>query len=610
MRLFTKIFLFGMLAFGTAFSVSGYFLLHYSLESSMARETDFALKQYQYDKFTVQSAMLSYSDVTFLIGAKDNPASDSQSFLIWQSSPSLPVSPETESENSFFSVLSSELGVPAAFFTEDHQLLFSALPDFDPSFLDKLSEDAHTYQFFPTAEGGFILVGSVLNREGGTESGLSKLPDPLAAEIAELPDSLPADAAELPDSPPSDTAELPDSLPADTAELPDSPPSDTAELPDSLTADAREFQRFCFVTQWDISKTLNSQRTLRQYFFRCYLIAVTVAAALLGILSALLTGPLKRMSRAARRMAEGDYGERLSLNAGGEVGDLAASLNDMAEAVEEKVSQLAKSAREKEDFAANLAHELKTPLTSIIGYADTIYQRELPRKELKKASWHIWNEGMRLEALSRKLMDLFLLEKQDFPLIQMSARELLQDTADSLAPLFPQYHAEFLLQAEQAEILAEYDLLKTLLLNLVDNSLKSGGSRIHMNGQRETEGYRIRVSDNGCGMEAEELSRITDAFYMIDKARSRRQHGAGLGLALAERIARLHGGSLTFQSQKGVGTEVSFLLAYAAEYAGEEAVEENSEAAENEEKTEAGSAEEGPGTDGAAESAAGKAGIL
>lgn len=489
MRLFTRIFLFGMLAFGTAFSVSGYFLLHYSLESSMAREADFALKQYQQDKFAVQSAKLSYSNVTLFQDTKD-----SQSFLIWQSAPELLVSVETGDRPGLFSALAAELGVPAAFFTEDHQILFSSLKDFDSSFLNGLSEDTHTYRFCRTAEGACILVGSILDWEGSAEP-----------------------------------------------------------------------QKILFVTQWDIGKTLNSQHTLRQYFLRCYLIAIAAGAALLGGLSALLTGPLKRMARAARRMAAGDYGERLSLTGGGEAGELAASFNDMAEAVEEKLGQLARAAREKEDFAANLSHELKTPLTSIIGYADTIYQKELTREELRKAAWHIWNEGMRLEALSLKLMDLIMLEKQDFPLTQMPAEELLRDVAESLSPLFPQHRAEFLMQAEPAEVMAEYDLLKTLLLNLIDNSLKAGGSRIRLTGQREAQGYRIRVEDNGCGMEEAELSRITEAFYTVDKARSRRQHGAGLGLALAERIAGLHRSRLDFRSQKGVGTEVSFLLPYAAQ---------------------------------------------
>lgn len=530
MRLFTKIFLFGMLTFGTAFSLSGYFLLHHSLESSMARETDFALKQYQYDKFAVQSAMLSYSDIALLIEPKNAPAANSQSFLIWQSASGLPLSREDGGGDAFWSALAQELGTPAAFFTEDRQPLFSTLPDFDLSFLDELSEGTHTYRFFHTPEEDFILVGSILDREG-------------AADVLSL-----------------------------------------WETEGTLSSDAAASRRFCFVTLWDIGKTLDSQRTLQQYFLRCYLIAMTLGAVLLSLLSALLTGPLKRMSRAARRMAEGEYGERLSLADGSEVGELAASLNDMAEAVEEKIGQLAKAAREKEDFAANLAHELKTPLTSIIGYADTIYQKELPREELRKAAWHIWNEGMRLEALSRKLMELFLLEKQTFPLTQMSARELLGDVAESLSPLFPQYSAEFLLEAGPAEVMAEYDLLKTLLLNLIDNSLKAGSSRIRLTGQSENGGYRIQLEDNGCGMEEKELSRITEAFYMVDKARSRRQHGAGLGLALAEQIARLHGSSLLFQSEKGVGTRVSFLLPFAPEDPEADSTPENK--AESSEKSE------------------------
>ncbi len=100
--------------------------------------------------------------------------------------------------------------------------------------------------------------------------------------------------------------------------------------------------------------------------------------------------------------------------------------------------------------------------------------------------------------------------------------------------------------------------MKTLLINLMDNSMKAGCSRIELSGRRLGEGiYRIGVRDDGCGMEEEELSRITEAFYMVDKARSRKQHGAGLGLALAERIAGIHKSRLTFRSRKGMGTEVS-----------------------------------------------------
>ena len=312
------------------------------------------------------------------------------------------------------------------------------------------------------------------------------------------------------------------------------------------------------------SKTVRQQEILQQYFLRCYLAAVLVGMGLLGLLSALLTGPLKRMSRAAGRMAQGDYEERLAVRGRDEIGELAESFNRMAEAVEEKVEALSRAAREREDFVANFAHEMKTPMTSIIGYADMLYQRELSRKEVRDASWYIWNEGMRLEALSLKLMDLTVLGRQDFPLQEMAAEELLANAAGGLEPFFAEKGVSFALWADPAYIRVEYDLFKTLLINLLDNSVKAGCTRLALSGTREREGgYRICVRDNGCGMEEEELSRITEAFYMVDKARSRKQHGAGLGLALADRIARIHGSRLEFRSRKGQGTEVSLLFSCA-----------------------------------------------
>ena len=259
-------------------------------------------------------------------------------------------------------------------------------------------------------------------------------------------------------------------------------------------------------------------------------------------------------------MTDGYYQERLALSGRDEIGELAESFNQMAGAVEEKIGELQEAAREKEDLVANFAHELKTPLTSIIGYADMLYQKELPREEVQKASWYIWNEGMRLEALSLKLMDLTVLGRQEFPLQEMPADELLRDVAEGLYPVFLEKKIDLSLQAEEAYVRVDYDLLKTLLINLVDNSIKAGSSRIELTGRVKEEEYRICVRDNGDGIPEEELSRITEAFYMVDKARSRKQHGAGLGLALAERIARLHGSELVFESRRGQGTEVSFHL--------------------------------------------------
>lgn len=492
MRLFTKIFILGMLVFGAAFSFSGYFLLRYALESSMEREVDFALKQYQYDKFTVQSALLTYSDKYIVISITDGLITeDGQEYTISQKfldGEELYLGWEGP-EGSIFESLADEISVPAAFFDEDRGQIYSEIEGMDPAFLDDLSTEAHAFRFRETSQGGSILVGGILECE----------------------------------------------------------------------------RKYYFVTEWDISKSLKQQETMRQYFRRCYLAAMAVGMVLLGILSSFLTGPLKRMSQSARRMSEGDYGKRLDIKGRDEIGVLAESFNQMADAVEGKINELSKAAREKEDFVANFAHELKTPLTSIIGYADTMYQRDLTREEVRKASWHIWNEGMRLEALSLKLMELTVLERQDFPLQEMSAEELLRDVAESLEPMFSEKQIKLALHVEGAYVLAECDLLKTVLLNLADNSVKAGSRRIEIFGCKDEEDYWIHIKDDGCGMKEEELSRITEAFYMVDKARSRKQHGAGLGLALADRIARLHGGGLLFESREGQGTKVSFRLKCADE---------------------------------------------
>ncbi len=532
MRLFTKYFLFGMLVLGLAFSVSGYFLLHYFMESSLAREAEFALMQYQYDKFTVQSAMLSYSDIFVVIDVGEELFPEEERiYSMWkndpESSPELQIQGNlsvTESglAKGLFADLAEELSSPAAFFQEDGTLIYSEIQGLDPSFLEGLSEEAHVYRFQDTAEGGCVLVGSVLNCDNlKTAESVWNVGEEYQGTFKILPK-------------------------------------------DEDGADSR----IIFVTQWDIGKTVRQQQILRQYFIRCYLVAMTAGMALLGVLSALLTRPLKRMSKAAGRMAEGYYEERLAISGRDEIGELAGSFNRMAEAVEEKIGELSRAAREKEDFVANFAHELKTPLTSIIGYADTIYQKNLSREDVRRASWNIWNEGMRLEALSFKLMELTVLGRQEFPLVEMPADELLRDVAEGLTPLMEEKGVDLRLEAQPAYVKVDYDLLKTLLINLVDNSVKAGARRIVLSGQRREEEsspapegrYLIRVRDDGCGMEEEALSRITEAFYMVDKARSRKQHGAGLGLALADRIARVHGSELMFESRKGQGTEVRFLL--------------------------------------------------
>ena len=121
---------------------------------------------------------------------------------------------------------------------------------------------------------------------------------------------------------------------------------------------------------------------------------------------------------------------------------------------------------------------------------------------------------------------------------------------------------DFVFTYEEGTVRAEVNLIKTVLVNLIDNACKSSepGSRIEVSGHALESGYRFAVQDYGIGIPREELRKITKAFYMVDKSRARSKNGAGLGLALCAEILKIHHSELVIESEKGKGSCFSFLL--------------------------------------------------
>lgn len=310
------------------------------------------------------------------------------------------------------------------------------------------------------------------------------------------------------------------------------------------------------VTKTDISMVVENQRALAGYFQKLYLLILGFCFIFIFILTHFLTRPINRVSKAAKIITAGKYGERIPFSGKDEIGELAENFNHMAEKVEEKISELSDTARQKEDFVANFAHELKTPLTSVIGYADMLYQKDLPRNQVKDAAGYIMNEGMRLEALAVKLMDLIVLEKQDFILEIMSVQEIFKNIVPGILPVLKKGGAALHMNMEDGIIKAEFDLFKTMILNIIDNALKADSRNIWLSGAQKGNGYRLCIKDDGKGIPPKELDRIKEAFYMVDKSRSRKHHGAGLGLALADKIIKLHKAALWIESDGETGTAV------------------------------------------------------
>ena len=198
----------------------------------------------------------------------------------------------------------------------------------------------------------------------------------------------------------------------------------------------------------------------------------------------------------------------------------------------------------------------------------------MTEEERMDAANYIFKEGKRLEALSFKLLELMVLRHQELVKRRVSTEWLAEEIRGILEPALEKQEIRLWVSVENRQVELEPDLMKTVLMNLLDNGRKAmegsdAAKRLFLIGRPEKAGYAFYVHDTGKGIPAEELSRITEAFYMVDKSRARRQGGAGLGLSICAEIIKRHGGRLDFQSEEGKGTLVRVWL---PEQAGEEEV--------------------------------------
>ena len=210
----------------------------------------------------------------------------------------------------------------------------------------------------------------------------------------------------------------------------------------------------------------------------------------------------------------------------------------------------------------SFAHEMKTPMTSVIGYADLLRSQSLEPAEAQEAAAYIFSEGKRLEALSLKLLDLLLLRHQKLSLAPAEMDGMISNLVEHLQPIYREAGITLQCRCEPCWCRAEPDLFRSVLTNLLDNARKAldKGGNIFVTGEKAGGLYRIQVLDNGRGMPPEALSRLTEAFYRVDKSRSRAQGGVGLGLTLCREILELHEGTLEFASREGNGTCVTVTL--------------------------------------------------
>lgn len=320
------------------------------------------------------------------------------------------------------------------------------------------------------------------------------------------------------------------------------------------------------ISQMDIVYDITSvyaARAQEQNTFRLLLIAIFVVGSITSMIAAsLLTKPLEKLSSLAQHISHGDYSARLHIHSGDEIEALANDFNNMADTIEDNISELHFSMEKQEQFMGSFAHELKTPMTSIIGYADLLRSQNMSEDETNEAANYIFSEGKRLESLSLKLLDLLVVKNQETILTPTDPALAIRNVINVMKPELAKEHITLKSSCRKGCCMMDIDLFQSLIINIIDNARKAidDNGLIHVAGTVRDDNYVIIIKDNGRGMPPEEITRISEAFYRIDKSRSRVQGGAGLGLAICSKIAEIHQAKIKYKSAVGRGTVVTITL--------------------------------------------------
>ena len=301
---------------------------------------------------------------------------------------------------------------------------------------------------------------------------------------------------------------------------------------------------------------------MTKYFAFINLGVIALTGVFTLVLVRFMLRPVSTLKKTTELLAAGNYDKRVKITEEDEIGELATHFNTMAQAIEKHVGELREEAEKRTLFMSALTHELKTPMTAISGYAQTLLHTKMEEEEREEALLVINEECTRVERLSQKLMELIVLRRRDSIVLEAQpVAELFETVRQASSRLLQKQSLTLTLCNRMTKLPMDRDLLSSLLLNLIDNGGKasSSGKIIELLAQGNT----LYVVDHGKGIPSEEVSKITRPFYMVDKSRSKKSGGMGLGLALCEEIARLHQARLEFEETPGGGTTVKVVFNHA-----------------------------------------------
>jgi signal transduction histidine kinase len=294
-----------------------------------------------------------------------------------------------------------------------------------------------------------------------------------------------------------------------------------------------------------------------RFFLWGGLVAVAIAVALAFILSRHTLAPVKALTSAAERLGRGDFSQRVQIKDRGELGELARTFNSMA-------GDLERAEKLRQNMVADVAHELRTPLSNIQGYLEAL--RDGVVKPDKETIRSLYEEASLLSRLIDDLQELSLAEAGELKLV-LRTEDMGKLIRQAVAAVEAQKKAKGVsLSLELPEGLPPVNIdsrrIGEVLRNLLENAVAhtAKGDTITVAAKLRDNWVEVSVTDTGEGIPTEELANIFERFYRVDKSRARATGGSGLGLTIAKRLVEAHGGKIEAQSQLGKGSRFVFTV--------------------------------------------------
>ena len=308
---------------------------------------------------------------------------------------------------------------------------------------------------------------------------------------------------------------------------------------------------------------------IRETILWATLLGVLISTAMVSYLSWSISRPLQKIERTALEIGRGNLNQRVNIENSDEIGDLAQTINSLADKLETLDTERVQQDKIRSDFLANISHELRTPLTAIQGFLEALQDGLVEEEEAKRKYYHVmYEETMHLNRLVDDLMDLIKLENKEVTLYKapVDVEEIMKKISFTFTEEAAEKNTsiEVKVASSLPKIYADKDRLTQILQNLAKNAVKfTERGKIELLAEQEGHFIKMQVKDSGIGIGDEDLSRIWERFFKGDRVRSKVNKGTGLGLAIVKELVALHHGRIIVQSELGYGTTFSIWIPHA-----------------------------------------------